>query len=387
MNFNNPYDFNEESVMMLDEKFREVSDDRFLFCIQEQRHWDLEKVNIFIGRLRTCHIYTLKELDRLRELDKTYNKEYASNHKKYVSIIQTSVSKMRCTLSGLKKIIAEFRNKGKKKKDVTLTDDTTLFSGPYSKDVFGWDTYIDNSAQELLKELNSFLDDAEKCIDLAIKMIKEEADIINDPNLAFVLFEQDYQRSISDNLLLIKLIEEKSPDLENDFVRALEEAEDAKKLIASLFHAFNRSVFNYNSACLAIHQGKKEDMTPEEIQIWGVAEKKRVMRIRLLFDHILELVELRDDAIGWKCMLKGEFVMRLLFWCGWDGSKNVAMLNYITKRCEAKIKVVKMGAVQAEKRKLTYIDNSDNKEKQDKFNREMDAFVDSIIQKNSCESN
>ena len=244
MNFNNPYDFNEESVMMLDEKFREVSDDRFLFCIQEQRHWDLEKVNLFIGRLHTCHTYTLKELDRLRELDKTYNKEYASNHKKYVSIIQTSVSKMRCTLSGLKKIIAEFRNKGKKKKDVILTDDTTLFSGPYSKDVFGWDTYKDKSAQELLKELNSFLDDAEKCIDLAIKMIKEEADIINDPNLAFVLFEQDYQRSISDNLLLIKLIEEKSPDLENDFVRALEEAEDAKKLIASLFHAFNRSVFN-----------------------------------------------------------------------------------------------------------------------------------------------
>ena len=53
MNYNHPNDYNEESVMKLDEKFGEVSEDRFLYCIQQQHRWDLEKVNNF-RELYTC---------------------------------------------------------------------------------------------------------------------------------------------------------------------------------------------------------------------------------------------------------------------------------------------------------------------------------------------
>ena len=387
MKYNNPYDYNEESVMKLDEKFGEVSEDRFLYCIQQQHRWDLEKVNNFIARLRTSHQYTLKELDRLRILEKTYNKEYPTNHKRYVSIVQTTVSKMHCTLSGLKKIVAEFRNRGKNKKDATIMDDTALFSGPYSKDVFGWDTYKDSSAQDLLNELNSFLEDAGECIDLAVKMIKDEAEITNDPNRAYPLFVHDYQQSVSDNRMLIKMIEEQRPDLKNDFVKSIEAAEDAKSLIASLFHSFSRSNFNYNSACLAIHEGNKADLTPEESLIWGREKEDKVKRIRLLLEHIPELLAQREDAIGWKGRLSGEVVMHLLYWCGWDGTKNEAMLKYITNGCQGKIGVVKMGAVMFEKRKLAYVSNEEVRKKQDTFNRQMDEFVDSFMKESKENSN
>lgn len=387
MNYNHPYDYNEESVMKLDEKFGEVSEDRFLYCIQQQHRWDLEKVNNFIARLRTSHQYTLKELDRLRILEKTYNKEYPTNHKRYVSIVQTTVSKMHCTLSGLKKIVAEFRNRGKNKKDATIMDESALFSGPYSKDVFGWDTYKDSSAQDLLNELNSFLKDARECIDLAVKMIKDEAEITNDPNRAYPLFVHDYQRSVSDNRMLIKMIEDQRPDLKNDFVKSLEEAEDAKTLIASLFHSFNRANFNYNSACLAIHEGNKADLTPEESLIWGREKEEKVKRIRLLLEHIPELLAQREDAIGWKGRLSGEFVMHLLYWCGWDGTKNEAMLKYITNGCQGKIGVVKMGAVMFEKRKLAHVSNEEVRKKQDTFNRQMDEFVDSFMKESKDNSN
>ena len=373
--------------MKLDEKFGEVSEDRFLYCIQQQHRWDLEKVNNFIARLRTSHQYTLKELDRLRILEKTYNKEYPTNHKKYVSIVQTTVSKMHCTLSGLKKIVAEFRNRGKNKKDATIMDESALFSGPYSKDVFGWDTYKDSSAQDLLNELNSFLKDARECIDLAVKMIKDEAEITSDPNRAYPLFVHDYQRSVSDNRMLIKMIEDQRPDLKNDFVKSLEEAEDAKTLIASLFHSFNRANFNYNSACLAIHEGNKADLTPEESLIWGREKEDKVKRIRLLLEHIPELLAQREDAIGWKGRLSGEFVMHLLYWCGWDGTKNEAMLKYITNGCQGKIGVVKMGAVMFEKRKLAHVSNEEVRKKQDIFNRQIDEFVDSFMKESKENSN
>ena len=386
MAYSTPYDYNEESIEQLDEKFSEIDHDRFLYCIQDQQKWDIEKVNRIIAQLRTCHIYAMKELERLRKLEPIYNKEYPTNHRRYVTTAQEVVSKMSSTLSGMKKITAEFRNKGKNKKDVTIMDDTALFSGPYMQNAFGWDTYKEMNAQDLLKELNSFLEDANECVDIAMRMIKEEIAIRQDPDSAYPIYMNDYNRSVSDNKLLLRMIESQRPDLDNDFVKALEEAEDTKKLIASMFHTFNRDRFVLNSACVAIHEGKKAELSKEESLIWGYDNETKVKRLRLLLDHILELTENMENVIGWEGMLKGHFVMRLLFWCGWNGSKNEAMLNYITKRCKGVIGVVKMGAVMNERRKLARLTAKEDEAQQKAFNRKIDAFINSL-EKNAPESN
>lgn len=386
MAYSTPYDYNEESIEQLDEKFSEIDHDRFLYCIQDQQKWDIEKVNRIIAQLRTCHIYAMKELERLRKLEPIYNKEYPTNHRRYVTTAQEVVSKMSSTLSGMKKITAEFRNKGKNKKDVTIMDDTPLFSGPYMQDAFGWDTYKEMNAQDLLKELNSFLEDANECVDIAMRMIKEEIAIRQDPDSAYPIYMNDYNRSVSDNKLLLRMIESQRPDLDNDFVKALEEAEDTKKLIASMFHTLNRDRFVLNSACVAIHEGKKAELSKEESLIWGYDNETKVKRLRLLLDHILELTENMENVIGWEGMLKGHFVMRLLFWCGWNGSKNEAMLNYITKRCKGVIGVVKMGAVMNERRKLARLTAKEDEAQQKAFNRKIDAFINSL-EKNAPESN
>lgn len=386
MAYSTPYDYNEDSIRQLDEKFSEIEHDRFLYCIQEQQKWDIEKVNNFIAQLRTSHLYALKELDRLKQLEPTYNKEYPTNHRRYITTAQEVVSKMSSTLSGLKKIVAEFRNKGKNKKDVSIMDDTSLYTGPYMQDLFGWDTYKDQSAQDLLQELNSFLEDAQECIDIAVKMIEDEIAISQDPETAYPIYLDNYYRSVSDNRLFIKMIENQRPDLDNDFVQALVQADDSKRFIASLFHSFNRERFNLNCACVAIHEGKKAELTREESLIWGRDNEVKVKRLRLLLDHILELTENMEDVIGWEGMLKGYFVMRLLFWCGWNGSKNEAMLNYITKRCKGVIGVVKMGAVMTERRKLTRLTAKEDKAQQLAFNRQIDTFINSLEEKAS-ESN
>ena len=385
MAYSTPYDYNDDSIRHLDEKFGEIDCDRFLYCIQVQQKWDIEKVNNFIAQLRTSHVYALRELDRLRELDKTYNKEYPTNHRRYVTTAQEVVSKMSSTLSGLKKVVAEFRNKGKNKKEVSIMDDTPLYDGPYMNNLFGWDSYKDQSARDLLHELNSFLQDAQECIDIAVKMIEDEIAISQDPETAYPIYMDNYHRSVSDSRLLIKMIESQRPDLDNGFVKALEEAEDAKLFIASLFHTFSREQFIYNSACVAIHEGKKADLTKEESLIWGLENERKVKRLRLLLDHILELTEEMDGVIGWKGMLKGYFVMRLLYWCGWDGTKNDKILNYITNRCKGTIEVVKMNAVMTEKRKLARLTSHEDQVEQLAFNRQIDAFIDNL-EENATES-
>jgi hypothetical protein len=86
MAYSTPYDYNEDSIRQLDAKFNEIDCDRFLYCIQEQQKWDIEKVNNFIAQLRTSHTFTLKELDRLKEIEPTYNKEYSTNHARQVPV-------------------------------------------------------------------------------------------------------------------------------------------------------------------------------------------------------------------------------------------------------------------------------------------------------------
>ena len=372
----------EETLRKLDEKFKPVAEDRFLYSLQ-QKHWTIEEVHTFNARLQISYDYTLKEYERIKELRKTYNKEYPTNHRKYFSTAIELMRKMRSTLSAYKKITHEFQQKKKRgrklKEGLTAYDRTSLYNGEYSQDLFLWDTYPDNAVREMYKNLNDYLELAGKCLDLCLEVIEEEKAVRSDPEWAYALYQDSFNRTVSDQRRMIEWMKQKDENVDHEIVKAMEEAEDVKQLIAGLYHTFNHSDFNFYCACKTISDGRKAGLTPEEATLFGKDSIVKVTRIQTLLDHILELTEQRDDAIGWEGMLDGEFVMHLLFWCGWNGSKNEALLNYVTKRCEGKIRVTKMGAVMRAKRLLAHVSNDDIARQQQTFNSEIDLFVDSFL--------
>lgn len=386
MPYSSYIDASEETLRMLDEKFTPVQDDRFLYSLQQKKR-DLEGLLTFNKRLVLSYDYTQKEYDRLQELRKTYNQEYPTEHKKYFSTAVKLMSKMRSTLSAYKKIVDEFHPKKKRgakyKKDVSAYERTPLYNGPYSQDMFGWDAYPDRSVKDLFNNLNDYLKLAKDCLELCLEVIDEERAIRNDPERAYDLYKDSFDRSVSGNRRLIDDMIKNNVFLDNDIVKAMEEAKDVKTLIASLYHEFNYSDWNHFCACKTVSDGRKAGLTEEESLLFGKDNTETVIRTRALLDHIMELAEQRDDVIGWEGMLDGCFVMHLLFWCGWSGSKNEVLLNYITKRCEGKVRVVKMGAVMRQKRLLVAIDNADIRQQQDTFNAEINAFVDAILEKSS----
>ena len=386
MPYSSYIDASEETLRMLDEKFTPVQDDRFLYSLQQKKR-DLEGLLTFNARLQLSYDYTLQEYNRLQELRKTYNQEYPTEHKKYFSTAVKLMSKMRSTLSAYKKIVDEFHPKKKRgakyKKDVSAYERTPLYNGPYSQDMFGWDAYPDRSVKDLFNNLNDYLKLAKDCLELCLEVIDEERAIRNDPERAYDLYKDSFDRSVSGNRRLIDDMIKNNVFLDNDIVKAMEEAKDVKTLIASLYHEFNYSDWNHFCACKTVSDGRKAGLTEEESLLFGKDNTETVIRTRALLDHIMELAEQRDDVIGWEGMLDGCFVMHLLFWCGWSGSKNEALLNYITKRCEGKVRVVKMGAVMRQKRLLVAIDNADIRQQQDTFNAEINAFVDAILEKSS----
>ena len=382
MPYSSHIDASEETLRMLDEKFTPVQDDRFLYSLQQKKR-DLEGLLTFNARLQLSYDYTLQEYNRLQELRKTYNQEYPTEHKKYFSTAVKLMSKMRNTLSAFKKIVDEFHPKKKRgakyKEGVTAYERTPLYNGPYSQDLFGWEVYPERSVKDLFNNLNDYLKLAKSCLKLCLEVIDEEKAIRNDPERAYELYKDSFNRSVSGNRRLIDDMIKNNVYLDNDIVKVMEEAKDVKALIANLYHEFNHSDWNHFCACKTISDGRKVGLTEEESLLFGKDNTETVIRIRTLLDHILELAEQRDDVIGWEGMLDGCFVMRLLFWCGWNGSKNEALLNYITKRCEGKVNVVKMGAVMRHKRLLVTINNDDIRQQQDTFNAEIDAFVDAIM--------
>ena len=187
------------------------------------------------------------------------------------------------------------------------------------------------------------------------------------------------QQTASDYIVKTKNAKKTLVAVEQANEEATQEAEDVKALIASLYHEFNHSDWNHFCACKTISDGRKVGLTKEESLLFGKDNTEIVIRIRVLLDHIMELAEQRDDVIGWEGMLDGCFVMRLLFWCGWNGSKNEALLRYIKYKCNGKIDVVEMGTVMYHKRKVFRLDNEERYKQQNTFNAEIDAFVDAIM--------
>ena len=320
----------EETLRILDEKFKPVAEDRFLYSLQ-QTNWTIEDIHKFNARLQISYEYTLKEYERIKELRKTYNREYPTDNKQYLSTALELMGKMRSTLSAYKKIADGFQPKKKRgrrvKEGVSACDRTLLYNGAYSQDAFGWEVYPDKAVKNLLKNLNDYLELAGKCLNLCLEVIEEEKAIRDDPEWANALYQDSFKRSVSNCRLMIEYIKQKDEDVDNDIVNAMEEAEDVKLLIAELYHTFSHSDFNFYCICKTISDGRKAGMTPEESALFGKDNIDKVIRIRALLDHILELIDQREDAIGWEGMLDGEFVMHLLFWCGWNGSKNEALLN------------------------------------------------------------
>lgn len=372
----------EETLRKLDEKFKPVAEDRFLYCLQQKR-WTIEDIHKFNACLQISYDYTLKEYERIQELRKTYNREYPTDHKQYLSTAIELMGKMRSTLSAYKKIADGFQPKKKRgskvKEGVTAFDRTPLYNGSYSQDAFGMEVYPDKAVKDLLKNLNGYLELAGKCLTICLEVIEEEKAIRANPEWAYTLYQESFDRSVSHCMRFIEDMKRSDEKVDHDMVKAMEEAKDVKQLIAELYHSFSHSDFNFFCACKTVSDGRKAGMTPEESALFGKDNSENVVRIRTLLEHIQKLIDQRDDAIGWEGMLDGVFVMHLLYWCGWNGSKNDALLNYVTKRCEGKVKVVKMGAVMRVKRKLAYKDNNVVAQEQQAFNGDMDHFVDAIL--------
>ena len=367
-------DKTEDSLLMLDESLPQANADRFVYGLQQRKWKDLDIVK-FTAAVRNSHTFALMENVRLKKWSETFNDEYATDHNTYFSTAERSMNRIRCTLSGIKKAVTKLCYTSRKQLPAntdapTVYERSPLLKGDYSPDLFGLDSYS-QAVKMLYEELISYLQTAEENIALCIEVIDRENYLHQHVEEVVEVHDRCYDITLNHSLRTINRLKESNANLDNDILNAIEEAEDAQQQIAALFHMLNVNEWTDYVICRAAIEAKRNGLDKVELVLWGRDGLAQVIRVRKLLAH---LDELEMDKIKRKGALSGYFVMRLLYWCHiQDESKHALLLEYITTHYDGLI--VKLGAVKAEKRKLAFLSNDDNRKQQDDFNAAIDKFV------------
>ncbi len=362
---------------MLDESLPQTTADRFIFGLQQRKwkDWDILQFTISIRR---SHDYALTENLRLKHWGETFNEEYATDHNKYFTTAEKTMNRINSTLSGIRKAVTKLCYSSRKQLPAdaeapTVFERSPLMKGDYSPDLFGLDSY-GQSVQKLYQELISYLKTAEENVALCLEVIDRENYIRQHPEECIEVHDKCYDITLNHSQRIIQRLKDSDANIDNDIVKALENAEDAQKSIVELFHMLNVEEWNDYVICRATVEAKRAGLTPIELKLWGKENAAQVIRVRKLLDH---LDELEMDKIKRKEALSGYFVMRLLFWCKIkDNSQHRLLLDYITQHYNGYI--VKMGAVKAEKTKIAHITNEENNKQQQEFDSKIDKFLSRI---------
>lgn len=374
MILDNTLEKNEDTLMMLDDSLPQASVDRFVFGLQ-QRKWKEWDITQFTASVRTSHTYALVENSRLKEWKGTFNEEYATDHNTYFSTAERSMNRIRCTLSGIKKAVTKLCYSSKKQlpQDAdtpTVYERSPLLNGHYSPDLFGLDAY-GQSVKRLYDELVNYLGTASENIELCLEVIERENYMRQHPEEIIEVHDKCYQSTFNHSRSIIKRFLNSGSNVDNDILKAMEEADDAQEMIAELFHMLNVDQWNDYVVCRATAEAQNDGLTKEEKILWGRERKAHVMRVRKLLKHLNEL-EIKKVKKG--SALSGYFCMRLFNWCDINDDRQHGVLrDYVDKNYNGL--VVKIGAVNAEKRKCLMLDNSENRRQQEAFNTSLENFL------------
>lgn len=377
MILDNTLEKTEDTLLMLDDSLSQASVDRFVYGLQ-QRKWKEWDIIQFTATIRNSHTYAIMENGRLKDWKGTFNEEYATDHNTYFTTAERSMNRIRCTLSGIKKAVTKLCYTSKKQlpadADIpTVYERSPLINGQYSPDLFGLDAY-GQSVKRLYEELVSYLKTASENVDLCLEVIERENYMRQHPEEIVEVHDKCYRATFSHSQSIIRRFLNAGMNMDNDIVKAIEDADDAQQQIAELFHMLNVDQWNDYVICRATTEAQNIGLSKDELFLWGRERRDQVLRVRKLLQHLDEL-EMKKVKKG--NALSGYFLMRLFSWCDINDDRQHGVLrDYIARNYNGI--VVKIGAVNAEKRKCLLLDNSENRRQQADFNTAIDDFLNSF---------
>ena len=319
----------------------------------QQLMYALQMNNIDIDEIDRLSIYIVdarerleKELKRVKQFEKTFNQEFATDHNGYYNAVAELLRKMRSHLSVLKMVLSKTCPRKHPNKNVchkynipskSIYDKSMLALTDYQEDAFGLSSYpdeVNGLHTELLKLFNA----ENECFTICHNIIEEEEEIRKDPHWAKCLLDKyrnkAYKRLRSSIMLVSKEAIETLKTITPSYL-SYQQASSEENFAANDFHEHN--VIDMDHFCLIELMEKDNEFTDEEYALFGKAPEtiRKVKKAIACFDDCLP-----DDFTKKKL---GEY--QYMF-CKWAMPNNIKGMNeYLMKHYTGKYQLRKYGGV------------------------------------------
>lgn len=269
--------------------------DRFLYAILKKNYTtiDIERksneIETYINRLKI--VYT-----ELKEVSKTYNKEYATDNNDRFKTAYDILKRMKSRIKEIEKIFKSFCNKKKKKEifnellnhiERTYESRSYLCLNPYEPSLFGFEVYS-KEVQALFIEMLNYFTLIKTCCKLCINTINEEKEVKADGERCLQLFEKFYVETLQ----IISNILSRFPtddiySFKNPAIESFEQCNDSESWKRNNFHNFKKEECELLVVKLELQ--KLRNLTKDEIYLFGNDEGK-ILRYRKLIQAFDKLV-------------------------------------------------------------------------------------------------
>ena len=319
----------------------------------QQLMYALQMNNIDIDEIDRLSIYIVdarerleKELKRVKQFEKTFNQEFATDHNGYYNAVAELLRKMRSHMSVLKMVLSKTCPRKHPNKNVchkynipskSIYDKSMLAFTDYQEDAFGLPSYpdeVNGLHTELLKLFNA----ENECFIICHNIIEEEEEIRKDPHWAKCLLDKyrkkAYKRLRSSIMLVSKEAIETLKTITPSYL-SYQQASSEENFAANDFHEHN--VIDMDHFCLIELMEKDNEFTDEEYALFGKAPEtiRKVKKAIACFDDCLP-----DDFTKKKL---GEY--QYMF-CKWAMPNNIKGMNeYLMKHYTGKYQLRKYGGV------------------------------------------
>lgn len=336
---------NLNKVMKIIENYGDHGAQRLMYALQ-LNHIDIEEIDRLSIYIVDARERLEKELKRVKQFEKTFNQEFATDHNGYYNAVAELLRKMRCHMSVLKMVLSKTCPRKHPNKNVchkynipskSIYDKSMLAFTDYQEDAFGLPSYpdeVNGLHTELLKLFNA----ENECFTICHNIIEEEEEIRKDPHWAKCLLDKyrnkAYKRLRSSIMLVSKEAIETLKTITPSYL-SYQQASSEENFAANDFHEHN--VIDMDHFCLIELMEKDNEFTDEEYALFGKAPEtiRKVKKAIACFDDCLP-----DD---FKTSKLGEY--QYMF-CKWAMPNNIKGMNeYLMKHYTGKYQLRKYGGV------------------------------------------
>lgn len=336
---------NLNKVMKIIENYGDHGAQRLMYALQ-MNHIDIEEIDRLSIYIVDARERLEKELKRVKQFEKTFNQEFATDHNGYYNAVAELLRKMRSHMSVLKMVLSKTCPRKHPNKNVchkynipskSIYDKSMLAITDYQEDAFGLSSYpdeVNGLHTELLKLFNA----EKECFAICHSIIMEEEAIKKDPKRAKYLLDKYRMKTYQHFKNIVMLITDEYIEELKTITPAYisyQKSSSEENFAANDFHEHNNADMEH--FCLIELMEKDKDFTNEDYALFGKAPEtiKKVKKAIAFFDDCLP-----DDFTKKKL---GEYQYMFCIWAMPDNIKG--MNNYLIKHYSGKYKLTKYGGV------------------------------------------